>query len=285
MSSIGAAAVPGVKGSLPPPSRSPPRGGTPCRRRRYAHMLPRVIGGISTRPPLRPWRGRLRAWMCAGACAGLLAAAVLPGLLAPGSALAGSSSRDRAATRTFLLGAYEFDRAIVANLPASNAALTACQAGRPGPPGGLLGASDPPRLRRSRLVGGQRIPDAIARHTRLPGATPAVARHARLQSCIASPSRRRRYSRTPSGLRRLRGSAIPASLYSGDELFYGAFTQLPSELVVRSRGGRTALSQRLGRPGGGPSEVETCEGGGSGGVSLRESSSSGSSSSAVGNAR
>jgi hypothetical protein len=56
----------------------------------------------------------------------------------------------------------------------------------------------------------------------------------------------------------LRKVAIPARLHAGGVLVYGAFTPMPTELLVRNASGRTVDRRDLSQAA--KSETETCEG-------------------------
>jgi hypothetical protein len=52
--------------------------------------------------------------------------------------------------------------------------------------------------------------------------------------------------------------AIPARLHAGGVLVYGAFTPLPTELLVRNQSGRIVDRKKLSEAA--KSDTETCEG-------------------------
>lgn len=54
----------------------------------------------------------------------------------------------------------------------------------------------------------------------------------------------------------LRHVAPPTSLHAGGVLAYAAVPGEPSELIIRAPGGRTVLTEKLGIPGGGPTQCE-----------------------------
>jgi hypothetical protein len=64
--------------------------------------------------------------------------------------------------------------------------------------------------------------------------------------------------RTAGTLRPLQHVTIPAHLHAGGVLVYAASPTLPSDLIVRGPGGRTILTEKLGRLG--AEALETCEG-------------------------
>lgn len=66
------------------------------------------------------------------------------------------------------------------------------------------------------------------------------------------------WARGPAGLIQLRRARIPASLHAHGVLAYAAFPAVPSELVVRGRGGKTVQARKLTRIG--REARETCEG-------------------------
>ena len=65
-------------------------------------------------------------------------------------------------------------------------------------------------------------------------------------------------AREPGGLVPLHKVALPAHLHAGGALAYGAFSPLPTELVIRDASGRTVSTENLSEAA--RAETETCEG-------------------------